>query len=87
MKFLVSLFLYFGIALLVTQNHLWLAAAATILFTSRAGAIWLVPLAIFIDGYFGAFYHVPFFSIVASLWYVVSEFTKPQLIVQYGKAS
>lgn len=87
MKFLITIFLYFAIALLVTQNHLWLAAGATALFTFRIGAVWLIPLAIFIDGYFGAFYTTPIFSIAASLWYVASEFIKPQLILQYEKTS
>jgi hypothetical protein len=87
MKFLVTLFLYFCIALLVTQNHLWWAAGMALLFSFRASALWLIPLAIAIDGYFGAFYTVPLFSIVSCLWYAVSELIKPQLIVQYGKAS
>jgi hypothetical protein len=87
MKFLITLFLYFSIALLAAQNHVWLAAGAALLFTFRASAAWLIPLTIFIDGYFGAFYSVPLFSIVGCLWYGISELIKPQLVVQYGKAS
>jgi hypothetical protein len=87
MKFIVTFFLYFCVALFIAQNLLWLAAITAALFTFRASAIWLIPLAIFVDGYFGAFYHVPLFSMVACLWYGISELIKPQLIVQYGKAS
>lgn len=87
MRFLITFILYFTIALLVMHNHLLLAAFATIMFTFRIGAIWLIPLAICIDGYFGAFYTMPFFSIGALLWYAVSEFIKPRLILQYEKTS
>ncbi len=87
MKFIIALFLYFCIALLAAQNHLWLAAGVALVFSFRISAAWLIPLAIFMDGYFGAFYHVPLFSIIACLWYGISELIKPQLIVQYEKTS
>lgn len=87
MRFLTAIILYFIIALLVTQNHLWVAAFAVGVFTFRVGAVWLIPLAMCIDGYFGAFYTMPYFSIGASFWYVASEFIKPRLILQYEKTS
>ena len=87
MKFLISLFLYFATALLIAQNHLWIAAGAALLFTFRAPTVWLIPLAIVIDGYFGAFHHVPLFSMVACVWYAISELVKPQLIMRYEKTS
>lgn len=85
MKFVLDCFLYILIALMVTQNHLLIAAVLVLLFTFRAGAIWLIPLAIMIDGYFGAFYSIPFISVAAILWYAVSEFVRPQLLMQYKR--
>lgn len=85
MKFLVNLFLYILIALMVTQNHLFVAGLLVLLFTFRVGAIWLLPLAVAIDGYFGAFYSVPVITIVTICWYGISEFVRPQLLMQYKK--
>lgn len=85
MKFLVNLFLYILIALMIAQNHLVVSMILVIIFTFRAGAIWLLPLAVAVDGYFGAFYSVPVISIVAVLWYGISEFVRPQLLMQYMK--
>jgi hypothetical protein len=53
-----------------------------VFFTYRVGAIWLIPLAICIDGFFGAFYHVPLFSIITTVWYLVSELVRPALVLQ-----
>lgn len=83
MKLAINIFLYFAIALLVVQNLLPAAALCALLFTFRAGGIWLIPLGFFIDGYFGAFYSVPVCSLVAIVWYVASEYLRPLLIIQY----
>lgn len=83
MKSAINIFLYFAVALLVAQNLLLWAALCAALFTFRVGGAWLIPLGIFIDGYFGAFYSVPMFSLAAIVWYVVSEYLRPLLIVQY----
>lgn len=82
MKYVINIFLYAAVALLVVQNLLLWAAVCALLFTFRAGGIWMIPLGIFIDGYFGAFYAVPIFSIVAIVGYVVSEYLRPLLIMQ-----
>ena len=74
--------LYIVIALLVVQNHLFIAGLLAVWFTYRVGAVWLIPLAICIDGFFGAFYHVPLFSVVMAFWYLVSELIRPALILQ-----
>ena len=63
----------FLITLAVLQNLLWLAALFALFFTRFFGAMWLMPIAILIDGYFNAFASVPFFSLIAVGWYVLSE--------------
>ena len=55
------------------QNMLFLAAVFSIGFTIFFGAVWLFPAAVLIDGYFNAFSGVPMFSLIALVWYVVSE--------------
>jgi hypothetical protein len=77
---LVLGFLLIGFLLL--QNQLLIAAVLICIFTSQASAAWFIPLGILIDGYFGAFSQVPWFSLGFLLWYVVSELVKPRLLVK-----
>lgn len=85
MKYVLNCILFGLIALMVTQNHMFIAFGLVLWFTYRVGAILLIPLAIIIDGYFGAFYSYPTITLVAILWYVVSEFLRPQLLLQYER--
>jgi hypothetical protein len=85
MKRILNVVLFALIALTITQNHVLIAFALVVWFTYRVGAILLIPLAIIIDGYFGAFYSYPTITLVAILWYAASEFVRPQLLVQYKK--
>ncbi len=85
MKFFLNCVLFILIALMVMQNHLIVGFLLVVVFTFRVGALLLIPLAVFIDGYFGAFYSVPMITMVAILWYVASEFVRPQLLMQYKR--
>ena len=82
MKIIINLALLFLIVISVLENHPLIALALVLLFTWRCSAAWLLPLALALDGYFGAFYHVPVISILAVVWFLVSEYTKPRLLVQ-----
>lgn len=79
MKLVSYSLLYLLIALLVIENQLIVAVLASVWFTYKVGAFWLIPLAFLLDGYFGAFHHIPFISLIACLWYVASEFARPRL--------
>lgn len=83
MKHALNLFLYLFIAFMILQNQIFIACIAILWFTFRCGAVWLLPLAFVIDGYFGAFEHVPVITLCACAWYVLSEFVRPRLLVQY----
>lgn len=83
MKLAVNILLYIFIAFMVLQSHLFVAGIAVVLFTYRCGAGWLVPLAFMIDGYFGAFYHIPVISMVTCVWFFVSELIRPRLLLQF----
>lgn len=85
MKFFLDCLLFILIALMIVQNHLIIGFLLVVVFTFRVGALLLIPLAIFIDGYFGAFYSIPMITVAAILWYVVSEFVRPQLLMQYKR--
>lgn len=61
------------------HNLLILTALFSVLFTLRYSAIPLIILAICIDGYFGAYAHVPYFSIAAVIWYPLSELLRARL--------
>jgi len=81
MNFTLNILLYFFIALMLVQNHLIVAFLAVGIFTFRVGAVWLLPLAFLIDGYFGAFYHVPVISLCAIVWFFATEFIRPRLLI------
>lgn len=61
------------IAVLILQNLLLPAVVLALLFTWKFSALALFVLAVVLDAYFGAFQSVPYFSMVAVVWYVVSE--------------
>jgi hypothetical protein len=82
MKLFFTIILYFFIALLIIENQIILAVLLAGWFTFRVGAIWLIPLAFLLDGYFGAFTDVPAISLITCVWYVVSEYLRPRLIAQ-----
>lgn len=82
MKLFLNLTLFISITFLLLQNQLLLAFVAVCIFSYRVSAAWLLPLAILIDGYFGAFSNVPVLSLSFLLWYILSEFIKPRLLVQ-----
>jgi len=82
MRFFITLALYFFIALMVIENQLIVAALLVLWFTSRVGAVWLLPLAFLLDGYFGAFADIPYITITACVWYIISEYIRPRLITQ-----
>jgi len=72
---------YFLISWSILQNLLLITLFLVAAFTLRFGALWLVPLAILVDGYFGAFSAVPMFSFIAVGWYIVSELLRPYVRV------
>lgn len=77
----ISIFIYISITIAVLQNVFIVAIPLAIWFTFRCGAGWLLPLALLIDGYFGAFYTVPYFSITIIFWFFITEIVRPRLII------
>ena len=82
MKIFFTLILYFLIAFMIIENQIAIAVLLSGWFTFRVGALWLIPLAFLLDGYFGAFSDIPYFSLIACVWYIISEYIRPRLIVQ-----
>lgn len=77
--------LYGLIIISIMQSLLVLGVAATIIFTLKYSGVALIPLAIVLDGYYGAFFTLPLLSIAAVGWYVVSEVIRVRMsIVQSG---
>lgn len=73
--------LYLLTALLIIQDQLILALLLVLLCTYYRSAAWFIPLGFLVDGYFGAFFGIPMFSIVAILWYAISELLRPRIRV------
>jgi hypothetical protein len=82
MKIFLSILLYLLIIFALLQNQLIVVVVAVGLFTFTVGAAWLLPMAILLDGYFGAFSQIPVISLSFLLWYIASEYIKPRLLVQ-----
>ena len=65
------------------QGHILLGVVMVVVFTYAFSAVALMPLAIALDGYYGAFYTVPVLSICAISWYLLSEMLRSAMnIVQ-----
>jgi len=78
---IVGVLLFLLILFAVLQNALFLAAAAVSFFSIKYSAYPLIPLAIMLDAYFGAFYTVPILSICAVVWATGVELIRPRLFV------
>lgn len=79
MKFIYMILAMILVAVAVMQNLLWLAALFTLLFTAYFGAGALFILAVLIDGYYNVFVSVPVFSLIALVWYFVSELIRARV--------
>ncbi|MCA9367381.1 hypothetical protein KC887_03930 [Candidatus Kaiserbacteria bacterium] len=63
------------------QQWVWLAIGVTLLFSIRYQTHALLLIGLLLDGYFGAFYHVPVFSLLALSWFVLFESFRDRLNV------
>jgi hypothetical protein len=72
-RFIYPVVMLILVGVAVMQNFLWLAALFAVVFTFFYGAWPLFLLAVLIDGYFGAYMAIPYFSVTAVVWYVASE--------------
>jgi hypothetical protein len=73
----VILFLLIIFSLL--QNWLWLGFLLVVVFSIWYKPVYLIPLAILVDGYFGSFHFIPVFSLLSVLWYVLVEGVRPRI--------
>lgn len=69
----LALSLYLVIIFSFMQNHIWLGLFAAMIYTFTFSAVLLLPLAILLDGYYGAFHTLPVFSLATILLYLLSE--------------
>ncbi|MCB9814072.1 hypothetical protein H6784_01515 [Candidatus Nomurabacteria bacterium] len=79
MSIFLAILLYLIITVSVLHNWIILTLLAGLVFSLRYQSYALVPLAIIIDGYYGAFYTFPVLSVIAIAWYLFIEFFKPKL--------
>lgn len=80
-KIFYILLSYILISIAILQNFIPLACIFIIFFTFKFGAAYLFPLALFIDGYYGAFYDIPYFSLFMLVWFGLSELVRIRLRV------
>ncbi len=69
------------ITLLILLGQLFFASLGGVLFSIKYSSYPLIPLAITIDAYFGAFYTFPLLSVMVVLWSVCIEVFRPRLFV------
>ena len=80
-KSIVGIILFLVIVFSILQNALFIAAAAISIFSVKYSSYPLIPLAIVLDAYFGAFYQVPVLSLVSIVWVAAVELIRPRLFV------
>lgn len=79
MKFFGAIVIYLILTVAILQSWWVLVGACFLLFSWWSNTVFLIPLAVLLDGYFGNFHHVPVFSLLAVGWYLVVESIKPRL--------
>jgi len=79
MKTLGVVIVYFLIPLFFLKGWLWPFSFTVIWFSLRFGALPLIPLAVFLDGFFGHFYSLPILSIIAVIGAFAVESIRPLL--------
>lgn len=80
-KLIYILLSFVLIGLAILQNLLLLAGVFILFFTYTFGAVYLLPFAVLIDGYYGAFYSVPYFSLSMLIWFILSEMIRIRMRV------
>ena len=79
MKYFFLFFSFLGLVIAFMQSWLLLAAACLTVVSFKSNAAYLIPIAIIMDGYYGAFYSFPWLSVSAVLWFLVIEYVKPRM--------
>lgn len=80
MNFIFGIILYLAIILSVMHNWFLLVFVIVVVFSLKFRSALLIPLAIFLDGYYGAFYTLPVLSTMSIVWFVFIEYLKPKLL-------
>ena len=73
----------FLIALIVfsfLQNWMVFAIVSLVVFSYVSTTVILIPIAILLDGYFGNFSSIPYISLFAVGWFVLTEYARPRMI-------
>lgn len=74
-----SIFLYLIIIFSFLQSWAVITFGVVVVFSFRNNPVFLIPLAILFDGYFGGFYTIPVLSLLSVIWFVIVESIKPTL--------
>lgn len=79
------LILFFLIAVLSLGSFYWLTIPLVLWYSYLFYGYELIILAILVDGYFGAFYEIPFFSITALCLVFIVNTVKTSLLMYTDK--
>lgn len=80
-SFLFSAFLYLVILFSVLQSSVVVATVSILVFSVKYCTYALIPLAIVLDAYFGAFYVFPVLSCLAVVWCGCVELARPKIFI------
>ena len=84
MRLFIDVALFFLLALSIMQFNWIFIVILGVGLTYRGHALWILPLALSIDGYFGVFHSLPVLSLIAVVWYFGTETLRSSLLVQYN---
>lgn len=75
-----AIFIYSLIIFSVLQGWLIISAVSIALFSFYYNTAFLIPFAILVDGYMGAFYSLPILSFLAVIWFSLVECLRPRFV-------
>ena len=78
MKFLIVL-TYLGLVIALMQSWLIFAAICLTFISVKSNTVFILPVAIIMDGYLGGYYFIPWLSISALIWFLFIERLKPRM--------
>ena len=80
MKSTLKITLYVGAVVTASLGWFVLTLPLALGFAIVANPVWLIPAAVVIDGYFGAWYSIPWLTLLTSGFFVMMELVRPHIM-------
>jgi hypothetical protein len=82
---LIAIMSFATLFLLVMYGQWWFVIPLVFWLSIRYGAIFLMPCAFLLDGYYGQFNTLPVLFIASIAWYVFFDWLSPRLLLYHAE--